>query len=353
MVLLVLHVAEAVGLALVMLACIPAWMWRHRREVGVRKWIVMLALAVGVAAVGFLYVRPLLEVFGGTFVWDVEANAFGPVTAPLVALMRAVSNRMTSGLFWVPLILVGIWIAHRHRLSKFPMGALAASLALAVVAGAAFVPDWLRPLAAPWYGAIGRVSLMTAPPAILIACLTLVAFIRRIGTLAVGGSRGRRLPLVSMALAATLLVLPVTDLVPERRGSLYAKLAGAGDTITVAHELVDNLGVRQSVLTFEGDGGTLLFAFARVPIRTAGSAYESELAGQYRVAIQGLGRLSDPDVANAMEALGIGYIAFGTTSLYRMTMVGYDIERLLVQPELSVAMRGSDILVLEYRPDSS
>ena len=311
--LLVLHVAEAVGLALVMLACIPGWLWRRRRGLGPRSWMAMFAVATGALLVGFLYVRPLLGVFGGSFVWDVEENTFGPVTAPLVALMRSVSNRLMIGQLWVPLVLAAIWIAYKRRLSLYPMAALAPSLGLAVVAGAAFVPDWVRPLAAPWYGAIGRVSLMTAPPAILMACLTLVALIRHAGGLAVDG-RGRLIKVVSVALAAAMLVLPVSDLLPERRGSLFAKLAGAGDTRTLARELRDRLDVGQSVLTFEGDGGPLLFAFARVPIQTGGSPYEADLAPLYRVAIMGLGRLSDPDVADAMDALGIGYIAIGTTS---------------------------------------
>ena len=71
------------------------------------------------------------------------------------------------------------------------------------------------------------------------------------------------------------------------------------------------------------------------------------------MAIRGLGRLSDPDVADAMTELGIGYVAIGTTSLYWDSMVGYDLDRLLAQPELSVALRGSDMVVLEYRPVSS
>ena len=115
----------------------------------------------------------------------------------------------------------------------------------------------------------------------------------------------------------------------------------------------------QTVLNFEGDGSANLFASGRVPVIAGFSepSSDTQLGRDYATARDGLMSIADPTVAAALERLKVGYVAIGTTSMYwdspTFEPVGYDLPALLRQPELTVALTGTDMVVLRYRPGST
>jgi hypothetical protein len=343
--LLYLHVAEAVALAYVALACLPALAWRRRARFD-RRAGAAVAVALGsIAVLTFVYIRPLLAALSGD-AFDIEPNDFGIAEALLLPVLMPVSGTPIPALLWLPLVMLGILIVYRRRMSAFPLVALGVAILLSVVASGSGLPPWLRPLAAPWYGAIGRTYLMAAPMVLLLGSLTLAEVLRvqartprRAGSMVLAG-----------VLCLSLLAIPASQLVPMRRQALQATLAGAGDTPAVAGRLASLLAPGETVLNFEGDGGALLFAVGRLPIVSATADADSPgLAGHpYSVAIRGLSKVSDPEVAVAMRDLGVGYLAVGTSSLYWNRMTGHAMERLVGQPEFTIAVQGTDLTILKY-----
>jgi hypothetical protein len=177
------------------------------------------------------------------------------------------------------------------------------AMRLSVVASGSGLLPWLRPLAAPWYGAIGRTYLIAAPLVVLLGSLTLAELLR------VKGRAPRRAG--SMALVAvvrlSLLAIPASQLVPMRRQALRATLAGAGDTPAVAGRLASLLAPGETVLNFEGDGGALLSPSApsrssrpwprRTPLDSRGHPYS--------VAIRGPSRVTTPRILKSHRTWGI------------------------------------------------
>ncbi len=348
--LLYLHIAEAVALGFVALCCLPAWAWQRRSALTTGVWAA-LALA-GTVALGasLTYVRPLLGVLGGSD-WENEPNTFGLLEAALITALVPVSRTSVVGLIWLVLVLVGLWVSHRRGLSYFPVVALAIPIGLGVVASGAGVPPWLRALSAPWYGAIGRVSLIAAPSIILLGCLTLSVIVQ--GWPHVRARGGVAVTLAALVVTAGSILLPARELVPMRRASLAATLAGAGDSPAIARQLADRVRPGGTVLNFEGDGGALLFPLARVPIVLAfwDPENHSQEASDYEKAIRNLARVEEPEVAAAMSDLGVEYVVVGTSSLYWNRMTGYSLPDILQQRQFSVALRGSELTVLRYRAE--
>ncbi len=61
-------------------------------------------------------------------------------------------------------------------------------------------------------------------------------------------------------------------------------------------------------------------------------------------------RLDHPYVQSLLRRLQVRYLAVGTRNVYWGTSVGYTVSDLLAQPELSVAIVGTDMVVLRYDP---
>ena len=348
--LVLLHISEAIALGCVFLVAFPAWLWRTRPALNRLMWISLGSAAIVTAAAAFLVVRPNLPLLNNAEAWDVEPNTFGLVDAILVGFLKAVSDRDLSGVIWIPLVLAGVWIAVRRGLSLFPVVWLVVALALCAVAGVGFMPSWVRLLALPWYGAIGRVALLGVPAVLLIGSLALGA------TLAGSDLRPRRWQFaVAVCLIVASLAIPGRETVPGRRASLSATLAGAGDTPRVAAELAQLLRPGESVLNFEGDGGAQLFAIRRLPIVSALADPDAPRHGEhpYWVAIRGLADVSQPEVATSLRALHVAYVAVGTTSVYWNEMTGYGLHQFLRQPEFKVVLNGTDMVVLRYEPGAS
>ena len=153
-----------------------------------------------------------------------------------------------------------------------------------------------------------------------------------------------------------LVFTNASTVVAQRHEGLFATLTGAGDTPEVARALAGDLGPGETVLNFEGDGTANLFAAARVPVVAAllEPDPDSQVGRDYATAISGLMRVSDPEVVAATDALGVRYVAVGTSSMYwDLGTIGYDRERLLELPEFEVALRGTDMIVLGYEPAGS
>lgn len=343
--LLFLHVAEAVALGFVLLVGLPMLAWRNRHELTARRMAPIAAASAVMAVIGMVYLQPNLAILGDPTSWDVEPNVFGPAQALLVTLTKAVTTQDLSGLMWLPALVVGMWMAYVRRLSPFPAGMLAVPLLLAVVAGGEWAPDWLRAASAAWYGAIGRIAYLAAPSVLLFGSLALATLLDRARTARVG-------PMGAVAAAALGLVVavPAQGTIDQRRDQLAGSLAGAGDTPEIANDLAGQLEPGQTVLAFEGDGGALLFAHARVPLVGAGvrAADLSDAGEDEAVAIAGLADVRSPAVARALAALGVRWVVLGTTSLYWGQQWGITLDQLTSQSEFSVVRQGTDITVLRY-----
>jgi hypothetical protein len=104
------------------------------------------------------------------------------------------------------------------------------------------------------------------------------------------------------------------------------------------------------VLTFDGDGTANLFAFARVPV-TAGLDQDRAVADPLPPTGEPLEeqllRLADPSVRSRLTELGVAYIALGSHR-YWGEGPGYLVPHLLEQPQLSLALTGTDLVVLKY-----
>lgn len=356
--LLLLHVAEAIGLALVaggavlVLSRAGPLSRMSRREL-----VIAGAVGAGVALASLavflrLGLTRLLE--RPVDSWDVEPNDFTVVTAPLGAFWALVGGSVPAFLALLVCVLGGAVMAAREN-ERYVLVAIVVPLALALVAGAAVVPDWLRVITAPWYGSVSRISMMLGAPAALASGLVLVRIWSHARRLGVRGGPAVALPALALACAVLVAITAVGGIVEARRLALWASLAGAGDTPLVARDLVALLEPGQVVLNFEGDGTANLFAAARVPVVSAlRTPEEIGVSGlDTDELLSSLMRLSDPAVSEMMSAAGVGYIAIGTTSMYRGSDGGYSIDRLLRQGQLTLAVVGSDITVLAYEPSSS
>lgn len=342
--LLVLHVAEAVGLALVAVITLPI-AWRNRPR-GALAPGAALALAV-LAAIAVAGTLPMLDRLLGLLdtdlAWDLQANLEDPVTALLVAAGQQPAGNGWGRALWAALALAGFTVAARRRWSAFPLLAFVVPLVVGALCGLGGLPAWLDVLTAPWYGSAGRVGLMAMAPVALAGSLALAALVE-------AGSKPsiRAAALVAAVGCASALAVQV---VPARRVDLNHALAGAGDTAQIAGQLADLLLPGESVLTFDGDGTANLFAFARVPV-TAGLDQDPAAADPLPPSglplEQQLLRLEDPAVRSRLAELGVAYIALGSAR-YWGEGPAYLLPRLLEQPQLSLALSGSDMVIMRYQ----
>ena len=336
--LFVLHVAEAVALLLVALGG-PAL-----RESRVRGLIGRRALRVlaGLAAAALLVLRgqlgPLRAVLATD--WDVLPNDAGPGHALLAALIQQPAPLSLLALVWWGFALLGLVVARRRGWGGLVGWALAVPVLLAVLATVA-APAWLTAVTAPWYGTHTRVMLLALPSLVVAGSAGALA--------AVDAAAGRALRVgLGTALAAVLLVTAAST-VPERRADLAASLAGAGDTEAVADRLSAQLAAGGTVLNLEADGTPLLFAYARVPVLSALTQDEVDVAVDAIPLAQRLLQLDDPGVAARLAALDVRFLVLGTGSRYWGQGVGYDWRAVAAQPQLSLVERGSDVAVLRYQ----
>jgi hypothetical protein len=341
--LLVVHVAEAVGLALVAVACLPAMLKIRTAERPSQRTSVALAViaAFAVAAAG-LMLDQLVPLLGTDLTWDLQSNQEDVVTAVLVSAGQQPGGNGWGRALWVVLALAGFTIAARRRWSAIPVVSFLVPVAIGALCGLRGLPDWLNLLTAPWYGSAARVGVMAMAPVALAGSLALVGV--------VSAATRPSVRTVAAALALASAAALAVQVVPNRRTDLTAALAGAGDSPRVAQELASLLRPGESVLTFEGDGTANLFAFARVPV-TAGFAQDPAMTDPLPPTGEPLEeqllRLADPAVRSRLTDLGIAYIALGSYR-YWGEGPGYLVPRLLEQPELRLALTGTDMVVLKY-----
>ncbi|HYO19383.1 MAG TPA: DUF6541 family protein [Dermatophilaceae bacterium] len=342
--LFVLHVAEAVGLALVAIACLPLAIRDSlgspfgRRQAGVAASVMAVLLVVAWASQGVI--RKLFAIPGSGFRWDLQPNTEDPVTAGLVALLQQPSGFVGVTLVWLVLAFMGFWLAGTRGLSRLPLIAFCVPLALGALAGMRFTPAWLNLLTAPWYGTAARVGLMGAAPVLLGAALTLSVLVARM--------RGHRRTWIPWLLATVAVCILAVQVVPSRRADLKASLAGAGDTLSLARELAARMAPGETVLNLEGDGTENLFAYARVPV-LSGNAPDPSLKGLGGVNLaESVLELDDPAVAQRMRELGVRYVALGRTSRYWGSGTGYAWQQVLSQPQVRQELMGTDVVVLRY-----
>lgn len=344
--LLVLHVAEAMGLALVALACLPiAWGARSGQPLGRRGVMVLVILGLAGSLTSAAMLRRMLGLLDTDLVWDLQPNLEDPVTAALVAVAQEPGGMGWGRATWVVLGVLGFVVAARQGWSQVPLIAFLVPVIIGTISGLRGIPDWLGLLTAPWYGSAGRVGLMAMAPMALAGSVALVWLHE--------AARTRALRWAAGALAFASLAVLIIQVVPARRADLRASLAGAGDTPHVARQLKATLGPGQTVLNFDTDGTANLFAFARVPL-TAGldqdpAVAEAAVPGGQPL-VERLLHLERPEVKAQLQDLGVAYIAVGTTARYWGTETGYVWQALVSQPELEVAEMGSDMVILEYNP---
>lgn len=338
-----LHVAEAVGLGLVTLACLPKMFLRRG---GVHDRRVTLFVLLGVCltvVVAWKPFRSLAGTLGQGFAWDIQSNENGPLTAGLVALVQQPGGMPVVAIVWVSLGLFGFWLAHVKRMSAFPLVAFLVPLVLGAIASMRGVPSWLNVITAPWYGSSSRVGLMAAASIALAASLALVTFVE--------ASRGIGVRALVYVVGLSLVASLAAQLVPARRGDLSSSLAGAGDTGAVADQLASRLRAGETVLNLEGDGTAALFAYSRIPV-LSGLSLDQSVAGDGALAgaplTYELLRLSDPEVSRRMREANVAFIALGTTSRYWGSEVGYAWQEVLAQQEARLELRGSDVAILRY-----
>lgn len=351
--LLLLHIAEAWGLLLLALVALPLVGMERISKLSVRTWAVLGITAAVSVIVALATLNPILARLTDGFT-DIQPNDQSVPLAVLRAYSAQPGGNIWLGMIWMVSTLIGLAAAYRRRLSMLPALALLVPMALAVFASTPGVPTVLYTMTAPWYGSTSRVYLMAGPPIALLGCFGLVVlrqhFSERLRGW--GNQRDAGAWLVLLPGLALLVAISASN-VPERRGSLAAALAGGGDTPEVAREIAAALQPGETILNFEGDGTANLFAIDRLPVLAGEGYYDGPVRGDSDVEwlASSLMRLDDQPVALALSQLGVRFIAIGTTSLYWNTQIGYDIDRLLHQDELSVFTVGSDVTVLEYEPD--
>ena len=338
-----LHVAEAVGLGLVTLACLPG-MFLRRGGVHDRRVALFVLLGACLAAVvAWRPFRSLSGTLGSGFAWDIQPNEDDPLTAILVALVQQPGGMPVIALAWVGLGLVGFWLAHVRRMSLFPLIAFLVPLALGALTSMRGVPLWLNVITAPWYGSASRVGLMAAASIALAAGLAVVTFVE--------APRGTSVRALASIVGLSLVASLAAQLVPARRGDLSSSLAGAGDTGTVADLLASRLRPGQTVLNLEGDGTAALFAYSRIPV-LSGLGLDESVAGDGALALDPLThellRLADPEVSRRMREANVAFVALGTTSRYWGSEVGYAWQEVLSQQEVQLELQGSDVTILRY-----
>ncbi len=339
-----LHVAEAVGLALVALLLLPGLLRRIRGRVSLgSRWILLavafLAVGVGVAIEMGTRLAPILT---SGFEWDIQPNDQSIPAALAMALVQQPGGTPIVALFWVTLGLLGFWIAAKQNMSSFPLVAFAVPVVLAFLSGVAGLPSIVALLTSPWYGSASRAGLLAAAPLVLSACWALVAAIEK------GSDRSARL--IAGGVAMACIVGLAVQVVPARRADLRASLAGAGDTIAVAQGLASRLEPGQTVLNLEGDGTANLFAYARVPV-LSGLALEANLTDDPLLAepiTDHLLNLGDPLVARRLSQLNVAFIVLGVTSRYWNPEVGYIWQDVAAQPAAELDSVGTDVVVLRY-----
>lgn len=338
-----LHVAEGFGL---MLVASVAVLWKAVRgeTTGVRG-LVVLSVLLGLALfAGWSSVKKLAAIA------DFALGSFedgDPFLGILNLFLFQPGSALLLGVVWATLVVVGVAWAARSGLSSFPLIALAVPALITVVAKAAWLPEGVRLIAGPWYGSVARISMLAAAPIILFGCQALCT--------AMEGARRRGSAFAVLVMTVALLVASTWNLIPERRHAMSATLAGAGDTFRVARDLANSLQPGERVLNLEDDGTSNLFAFARVPV-TVGSTVPASVPGTdvpYSWLQENLTHLGDPSVARVMAAGGIAYLAVGTTSVYYGSSIGYALDDLLLQPQLTVWDVGTDMVILRYRATGS
>jgi hypothetical protein len=344
--LLFLHVAEAVALILVALLALPTVGRDVLNGLERTHWFVLGLLCLGGIWVGLVY---LPDIPFASDHWDIEPNANSVIWGVMgtFVLVPGIGGPWLG--IWALLLALGAWLMVVEARSRFPLVALTIPLLLSVIATMESAPGWLRVLSAPWYGAVGRVALLAVAPIALIAVLPLARAMERVST---SGRLAAIVGSVSFVVAAVLIAAGSNAVVSDRRHDLATTLAGSGDTPRIATALLERLSPGETVLNFEGDGSANLFAAARVPVLASLRVPEAStsIGADYMTAIGGLLRLGDPEVRRALDAIGVAYVAVGTTSLYWDSSVGYDLASLVAQPELKVALEGSDMTVLRYIP---
>ena len=117
--LLVLHVAEAMGLALVAVACLPiAWRARSGQPMGRRGVAALLILGVAGSLTAALMLRRMLGLLDTDLVWDLQPNLEDPVTAAVVAVGQEPGGSGWGRAIWVVLGVLGFAIAARSALES-------------------------------------------------------------------------------------------------------------------------------------------------------------------------------------------------------------------------------------------
>ncbi|MGB7983491.1 MAG: DUF6541 family protein [Candidatus Nanopelagicales bacterium] len=337
-----LHVAEALGIALVALVAIPAFRPWRRIELSWRLGAAVLVTLV-------LAALPLLDSISrlqgrASSDWDIEPNMLNPLIAWMGPLFLQPVGAGVLALLWLCLVLAGVWLTVRERRSAFPLLALAVPLMLALFATGRGIPSQLAGITAPWYGAGGRIATLAAVPLALLGCVPVARMVR--------AGRHAGLARVLAIGGVGLVVVVSVGQVETRRADLQAALAGAGDSPEIAAEVMAELPPGGTVLNFEGDGTANLFAFARVPIldafRIDDDAGGSSLADVDRVQDRLLD-LDDPVVARRLEELSVHYVAIGVSTRYWNPGVAYDWQMLARQPQLDLAFAGTDLVILRYR----
>jgi hypothetical protein len=318
-----------------------------------RREVLMMAVAGAAVAGASLAVFLRLGLTGlfdrPVASWDVGANVFSVVTAPLTALWALVGGSAPAFLALLVGLLWGAFLAARER-EGLLLAAIGVPLALAVIAGAAQVPDWLRVITAPWFGSVLRTSLMLGGPVAVAVGMAAMWLWHNASRPGPSGGITSMLPSLVAACVAFVVVASASGIVADRRTDLWATLAGAGDTPRIARDLSARMKPGQVVLNFEGDGSANLFSAARIPV-VSGLRTPDDVAGSGvdgAELLSSLMRLSDPAVAEMMDDAGVGYIAIGTSSMYWNVQGGYSLAGLVEQEQLTVELVGSDLTVLAY-----
>lgn len=351
--LLLLHIAEAWGLLVVTAMSVVALKGRHVARLPARHLVLLAAAGVAVVAVGLVVAGRL----GGVLQagdWDIEPDTLNPVETSAVAFLLQPGGPATLSLVWAVFALTGAVLLVVERLPKFPLVALIVPMGLAFLASGSAVPEILSVATAPWYGSTSRIYLMAGPPLVLLGALALTHLCSTADSGSNRGGRAWMLRTVPAGIIVVFIAAMASAGLHERRVDLAASLAGAGDTPRVAEQLAQSLEPGQTVLNFEGDGTANLYSAARVPVLAGLKEWRGPVASSrdYQWLVQSLLRLDDPEVAASLDDLGVAYVAVGTTSIFWDPEVGYDVDMLLAQPQLTEYLRGTDLVILRYEGDS-
>jgi hypothetical protein len=352
--LFLLHIAEAWGLMLLAIGALAIVGVERLRGIPPRTWLVIAAALATSMGVAVVILRPIVSQLTDAS-WDIQPNDQSISLALLRAFAIQPGGNIWPGMLWMILALLGLVAGYRRNLSMLPALALAMPMLLAVFASTPGVPVFLNMLTAPWYGSDSRIYLMAGPPIALLGCLGLVVLRDHVSsTIAARPWRVNVNPALVLMPGLALLVAISADIVPDRRSSLAATLAGAGDTPRVARAIERALLPGETIMNLEGDGTANLFAIARLPVLSGSREYDGSLPGgrDFAWLSSSLMNVQDREVAAALSDLGVRFIAIGTTSLYWDTQVGYDVDLLIEQDDLYVFAVGSHMTVLEYRAEA-